>query len=417
MIQVRHFSVTELSSSSKKTLFQKIRNSNSSNTPNPNVLNYTKSTKLYFKWMFSNTTKLLNQYEENIMKSIEVSQPVKTDKKTVAGLHQISFENTSTSEGLLTTPTVLIHGHGASGIFFHRNFKRFSGEIQKLYTLDLPSIGLSTPKPFKVDYKATKYNLKLNKDTGVFDLKYESKDKAIDAVKATEDYYISALEEWRKENKLGKINLVSHSFGGLLSFNYGLKYPENVEKLVLVSPVGMEKSIFSINNSTTSGLVQTKNPGLSNYFRPQLIPSIISRYGFTITKLLGPLGIKLISKYLALRYNRTNSSKNFQQIDDFIHYTLLLFYQNSNSFQNLKVLSNQHLLALNPILDNIHKINGKFPVMLMYGQFDWMNSNAGSIANSLLSNSKFSIIENAGHNIFLDNPKEFNNQVIEFLRN
>lgn len=39
--------------------------------------------------------------------------------------------------------------------------------------------------------------------------------------------------------KLEKIVLVGHSLGGFLSACYALKYPERVEKLILVSPVGL----------------------------------------------------------------------------------------------------------------------------------------------------------------------------------
>lgn len=38
---------------------------------------------------------------------------------------------------------------------------------------------------------------------------------------------------------LNRINLLGHSFGGYLSSQYSLKYPDRVEKLILADPWGM----------------------------------------------------------------------------------------------------------------------------------------------------------------------------------
>ena len=38
---------------------------------------------------------------------------------------------------------------------------------------------------------------------------------------------------------LHRINLLGHSFGGYLSSQYSLKYPDRVEKLILADPWGM----------------------------------------------------------------------------------------------------------------------------------------------------------------------------------
>lgn len=54
-----------------------------------------------------------------------------------------------------------------------------------------------------------------------------------------EDQFVDSLEKWRETMKLEKIVLVGHSLGGFLSACYALKYPERVEKLILVSPVGL----------------------------------------------------------------------------------------------------------------------------------------------------------------------------------
>lgn len=57
------------------------------------------------------------------------------------------------------------------------------------------------------------------------------------------EFFIDSLEEWR--NTIGleeKFILVGHSLGGYLSARYALKYPERVEALLLVSPVGFPET-------------------------------------------------------------------------------------------------------------------------------------------------------------------------------
>eukprot|EP00842_Homolaphlyctis_polyrhiza_P002791 jgi/Hompol1/3512/HPOL_006578-RA len=55
-------------------------------------------------------------------------------------------------------------------------------------------------------------------------------------VETTERYFIDSLEQWRQRMGLEKMVLVGHSMGGYLSTAYALKFPERVEKLILVSP-------------------------------------------------------------------------------------------------------------------------------------------------------------------------------------
>ena len=54
---------------------------------------------------------------------------------------------------------------------------------------------------------------------------------------------MSALEEWRKALSIDKFYLVGHSFGGYLGTCYAEKYPDRIEKLILVSPAGTSEYV------------------------------------------------------------------------------------------------------------------------------------------------------------------------------
>ena len=47
---------------------------------------------------------------------------------------------------------------------------------------------------------------------------------------------MDSLEQWRESMGIDKMILLGHSLGGYLAAVYALKYPERVQKLILVSP-------------------------------------------------------------------------------------------------------------------------------------------------------------------------------------
>merc|ERR1712118_590182 len=59
------------------------------------------------------------------------------------------------------------------------------------------------------------------------------------SVATAESWFVDSLESWRKAQKIDKMVLCGHSMGGYLSVAYSGRYPERVEKLVLLSPVGV----------------------------------------------------------------------------------------------------------------------------------------------------------------------------------
>ena len=63
-------------------------------------------------------------------------------------------------------------------------------------------------------------------------------------VSLTEDYFLDSLERWREANKIEKFTLMGHSLGGYLSACYALKNPHRVEKLIMVSPAGIQLSFI-----------------------------------------------------------------------------------------------------------------------------------------------------------------------------
>ncbi|EST06856.1 hypothetical protein PSEUBRA_003856 [Kalmanozyma brasiliensis GHG001] len=118
------------------------------------------------------------------------------------------------------TKIVLAHGYGAGSAFFFQNIESMAKvPNSRLYVLDWLGMGRSSRPTFHIPSSETK-----NTDT---------------RVAAAESFFISSLEDWRSKMGLEKMVLVGHSLGGYLSLAYALRYPSRVERLVLVSPVGI----------------------------------------------------------------------------------------------------------------------------------------------------------------------------------
>lgn len=99
-------------------------------------------------------------------------------------------------------PIVMIHGFGAGIAFWVMNLEEISKD-RPLYAMDLLGFGRSARPKFSSDSDEI------------------------------EQQYVDSIERWRNVMNIDKMVLLGHSFGGYLSSAYAMKYPENVEHLIL----------------------------------------------------------------------------------------------------------------------------------------------------------------------------------------
>ena len=120
---------------------------------------------------------------------------------------------------------VILHGYGAGLGFFYRNFEGLSRAVGwKLYALDLLGMGRSSRPPFKI----------------------RAKDRQ-GSITEAENWFVDSLEEWRVKRNIDRFTLLGHSLGGYMAVVYALKYPGHLNKLILVSPVGIPEDPYAVN--------------------------------------------------------------------------------------------------------------------------------------------------------------------------
>lgn len=377
---------------------------------------------------------------------LKVMEGVGGQRRVLDGINQWYFHN---GDAELRTPTLLVHGYGASSVAYHRCFERLSRDIRDLYAIDLPANGLSEAPELVIRDK--KEGVKLVLNSSKIKLLQEKKFQVLNKQRGSEapsdavvenelrnkthlekkqflqqyeNYYVDKIEQWRKQNNVERFNLVGHSFGGYLSYKYALKYPESVETLSLLSPLGMERNIHSINNTFKENVIyelEESDPSSNLYWRKWEVPKVLFENQFSVLRWMGPLGSKLCWGFINTSYGKIPS----QAYRDYLFESFLgkkpFAKQNIHS---LKHLFTQGLLARDPIMDTIEDL--KVPkVSLFYGDHDWMNSHAGYLMIERLKNIRMSTkntaetyieVPNAGHNLFIDNPDYFCKKLIEVLR-
>lgn len=182
------------------------------------------------------------------------------------------------------------------------------------------------------------------------------------------------IDEIMKNESISKIHLVGVSVGALLAQDFANRYPERVASLSSLG--GYDISNYDSSIEKSQGKEQM---------------------GFVLKALFS---IQLFSKSNAeISVYTEQAQKKFYQMN-------ILFRRRSFTYMtSLQQIMNQK--------QSVHK----FPLLIMYGEHD--TELAITLSNVWFSNSQRSTlvsIENAGHCANMDNPKKFNQILLEFLQ-
>ena len=275
------------------------------------------------------------------------------------------------------TPLVLLHGYMNAAGYFYRNLAGLSNYYQSIYSLDLLGWGLSSRPSFD-----------LLKD---------------DSLEAAEDFFVESLELWRKKHNLGRMILAGHSMGGYISVAYCERYPDNVEKLVLLSPIGVpdendpsfqkrkEKIESSLGSRVAFGVFQTlfENVTVGSFLRT--LPESQAQH--------------MAHKYVEKRLPEISDPEERKAVGDYLFYNNIL--PGSGEYSIQKVL-NSNLLSKKPLQHRIPNLKVK-NVSFMYGTTDWMDTSAALSTQKLCEAQNDAptvdvlVVRDAGHLLMLQN--------------
>lgn len=353
---------------------------------------------------------------------------------------------------------VMLHGYGAGLGFFYRNFEGLSRvRGWKLYALDMLGMGRSSRPPFKVHAK-------------------DQQGKITEA----ENWFIDALEEWRIKRNIEKFTLLGHSMGGYMAVAYALKYPGHLNKLILASPVGIPEDPYAVradmpepgDSTMASEFMQdqeeestrSKPQGDNNNFlnskskgtkskeqttaprRP--LPKWLTYLWdanispFSIVRWAGPLGPRFVSGWTSRRFSHLPAEES-QALHD---YAYSLFRQRGSGEYALAYILAPGAFARSPLIRRIQGVGRQYiapdpktpdapkkretgyPIIMMYGEHDWMDIAGGYAAEQKIKEekarvlatatkeehdkdnglAKVVVIKKAGHHVYLDGWEQFN---------
>ncbi|MEK7161620.1 MAG: alpha/beta hydrolase [Patescibacteria group bacterium] len=176
--------------------------------------------------------------------------------------------------------------------------------------------------------------------------------------------YAEIVKGFIEKLELKNVVIVGHSFGGRVGIKLAAKYPSVISKLVLVDAAGF------VNQTAKKSAISIMAKIAKPFFKPKFMQGLKQR----IYKTIGA------EDYLAT----PELQKTFVNV------------VNEDLTEDLK------------------KIN--CPTLIIFGENDNETPvEFGEKMHSLISNSRFEILPDAGHFSFLDKPEEFAKVLIDFI--
>jgi len=354
----------------------------------------------------------MDVFDTDIPSSVLPFDEVYDDDEELLSMHAIRVTDESESQSQSQEscsqskyPLVIVHGYMNGALYFYRNLIGLTSYYHTVYSVDMLGWGLSSRPSWT-----------------------KLKDKTIET---TESFFVESLEAWRSKNKIEKMNLAGHSMGGYLGVAYCEKYPDRVNRLLLLSPCGVP------DPPTPEKRAEQLSKFLTTYSRTILFKLYIKLWekGYTPGDVMRMLpesrGRQLVDGYV---------DRRLPAITDPDEQTILSEYMYTGSILPpsgeycLGRLLGPGVVAHKPCLHRIPKLQVKH-VSFLYGINDWMdvqggldvqrmcrqqqhqgndnnNNNAAGVAVVIVPEVDVYQVKDAGHLLMLENSKGFNAAVI-----
>lgn len=273
----------------------------------------------------------------------------------------------------LHTPIVLLHGYASAIGFWMLNLDDFAVN-RPVYAIDLLGFGKS------------------------------SRPKFSSVPQEIQEQYVMFLEKWRESMKIPKMILLGHSLGGFISSCYALKYPHRVEHLILADPWGL-----------------TPAPPLKehSFFKRYLLQLFTKVSPFKVIRAAGPLGARFFRSTrpdVVGKFETTLPDHHKKCVAEYIFHCNNFETSGEHAFHSL--LKNGPWPEY-PIGEAIRRnICHKIPLTFIYGGTSWIDKSYGNLIKEArpLSYTQVEIVPDAGHKVFSDNEKLFNQLVNDACR-
>jgi cardiolipin-specific phospholipase len=308
-------------------------------------------------------------------------------------IHAVQVVSNKSVDRLNSTevPLVMLHGYMNAGAYFYRNFGGLSQYFQSIYALDMLGWGLSSRPSFAQIVDRT-------------------------SAKTAEDFFVESLEAWRAENKIDRMVLAGHSMGGYMSVAYCERYPERVERLLLLSPVGVpDEKDPSVQERIEYYQSSWRSRTFLGVFRTIFEMTTVGTILRTVPE---KQSYEMAHSYVQRRLPEISDPVESSTVADYLYYNSIL--PGSGEFFIHNVLTSR-VLAKKPLISRIPNLKVK-NVTFMYGTTDWMDLSGGLNTQRLCETLRADgleapevdvhLIPSAGHLLMLQNWQATNASMI-----
>ena len=223
----------------------------------------------------------------------------------------------------------------------------------------------------------------------------KSRLEVVDSSTFNVELMVEDLEAIRKSFGIEKLNIIGHSWGGLLAMYYAAAYPDHVERLILVdaAPVNTELLIKCYQN-----LVSMYTPEEWDY-----VQKLWSSDEF----LAGDP--KTHNEALYISEGAVFSNK--AMIDEYMKAAVFTQETAKNSVA-LNELATKMKLTIH-VQDRLSNIT--CPTLIINGKDDFIIEEAVQMTHKLIANSEVTYVDHAGHYPFVENKTEFFKMLNDFI--
>ena len=215
-----------------------------------------------------------------------------------------------------------------------------------------------------------------------------------DSSSITLENFVEDLEGIRKAFDLHKMNLMGHSWGGMLAMFYAIKYPQNLNSLMLISSGGATSDFWDeLYNNISRNRTSKDSLALVN---------LRATDDFKNNK------VETVEKYLKIFFKPYFNNQNLADS--------LSMKFSETTVKNMSLIWSRPLskdIENYDILDQLSVI--KSPTIIIHGETDPIPVKYAEEIHNNIDNSDLFILKKCGHFRYIETPNKFCGLISDFM--
>lgn len=199
--------------------------------------------------------------------------------------------------------------------------------------------------------------------------------------------------------QLQKVDIVAHSFGGMLSVRLARAYPDRIASLLLAAPIGLEDYRLYVLPTPTESILEREDKLTAEGYRKQLMMAYSLK-----------LPAEAITPFIDARFNIKGSSEYPRWLRAFVNSAQLIYRE--PVVHEIPLITQPVLFVMGA---DDHNAPGKPNAPEAFRAKMGQNADLAKALAAQMPHGKAEIIPDVGHLVFLEAPGRFNELMLGFL--